>query len=278
MDKYQNTPDEQSPDFPEHDDETTPVWDSLAEWWDDKIGDGNSFQDYLIEPSQERLLELKHGERVLDIACGAGRFTRRMAAQGVTVLAFDHSEKFINRAKQRTTENTDRIEYRVINAADKKALLELGKKEFDAAVCTMAIMDMSSITPMISALPELLKTNGRFVFSVMHPAFNSGTSRFVAEEIYREGNLTSVTGIKLTEYSKAFMHKGVGIPGQSEPQHYFHRPIGMLFNTCFKYGFVLDGIEEPTMPESVDGPDVSPLNWKKIRHIPPVLVARMRLS
>ena len=73
-------PEEQSPDFPELDKETTPVWDNIAEWWDDTIGGGNAFQDYLIEPSQERLLELKPGERVLDIACGAGRFTRRMAA------------------------------------------------------------------------------------------------------------------------------------------------------------------------------------------------------
>lgn len=268
---------EQSPDFPEYDTKTTPSWNSIAEWWDDIIGDGNAFQDHLIEPSQERLLDLKPGERVLDIACGAGRFTRRMAAQGVTILAFDHSEKFIERAKQRTTENTDRIEYRVINATDKIALLELGKNKFDAVVCTMAIMDMSSITPMTSVLPDLLKPGGRFVFSVSHPAFNSGTAQLIAEEKYLDGDLRSISGVKLTEYSRAFMHKGIGIRGQSEPQYYFHRPISMLFNTCFKYGFVLDGIEEPTLPESTDGPDVSPLNWKKIRQISPVLVARMRL-
>ena len=241
----------QFPDFPEYDVKTTPVWDNIAEWWDDKIGDGNSFQDYLIEPSQERLLELRPDERVLDIACGAGRFTRRMASRGVSILAFDHSEKFIERARQRTTENADRIEYRVINATDKAAMLELGKKEFDAAVCTMGIMDMSSISPMISVLPELLKPNGRFVFSVSHPAFNSGTTQLIAEEKYLDGDLRSISGVKLTEYSKAFMHLGVGISGQSEPHHYFHRPIGMLFNTCLKFGFVLDGIEEPTIPEEL---------------------------
>ncbi|UCD08052.1 MAG: class I SAM-dependent methyltransferase [Dehalococcoidales bacterium] len=270
-------PEDQSPDFAEYDNKTTPVWDNLATWWDDMIGNGNAFQDYLIEPSQERLLDLQPGERILDIACGAGRFTRRMATQGVTILALDHSDRFIERAKERTTENIDRIDYRVINATDKTAMLELGKNEFNAAVCTMAIMDMSSITPMISALPELLKQGGRFVFSVSHPAFNSGTTQIIAEEKYLDGDLRSVSGVKLTEYSRAFMHQGIGIRGQSEPQHYFHRPISMLFNTCFKYGFVLDGIEEPTLPESADRPDVSPLNWKKIRQIPPVLVARMRL-
>jgi SAM-dependent methyltransferase len=109
---------EQSPDFPEYDGKTVPIWDNIAEWWDDKIGDGNGFQDYLIEPASERLLALKAGESVLDIACGAGRFTRRMATHGVTIIAIDHSEKFIKRAKQRTPDNDDKIEYRVVHRAD----------------------------------------------------------------------------------------------------------------------------------------------------------------
>jgi 2-polyprenyl-3-methyl-5-hydroxy-6-metoxy-1,4-benzoquinol methylase len=269
---------EQSPDFPEYDGKTVQVWNNIAEWWDDKIGDGNGFQDYLIEPASERLLELKPGERVLDIACGAGRFARRMAIHRVTIIAIDYSGKFINRAKKRITDNSDRIEYRVVDATDKAALLALGKKIFDAAVCTMAIMDMSSIEPMISALPELLKPGGRFVFSVAHPAFNSGTARLIAEEIYRDGELVNITGIKVTDYTPAFAYMGIGIKGQSEPAYYFHRPISMLFNTCFKYGFILDGIEEPILPEELDNTNVSPLNWIKARSIPPILVTRMRLK
>ena len=268
---------EQSPDFPEYDGKTVPVWDNIAEWWDDKIGDGNGFQDYLIEPASERLLGLKKGEKVLDIACGAGRFARRMATHGVIVIAIDHSEKFIRRAKKRTTEAVDRIDYRVVNAADKASLLALGRKQFDAAVCTMALMDMSSIEPMISTLPELLKPGGRFVFSVMHPAFCSGTAHLTAEEVYRDGEMVAISGIKVTIYKPAFAYRGIGIKGQSEPQYYFHRPIEMLFNTCFKHNFVLDGIEEPTLPEELDDTRVSPLNWIKLRSIPPVLVARMRL-
>jgi 2-polyprenyl-3-methyl-5-hydroxy-6-metoxy-1,4-benzoquinol methylase len=268
---------EQSPDFPEYDGKIDSAWNNIAEWWDDKIGDGNVFQDYLTEPASEKLLELKPGERILDIACGAGRFTRRMATHGVTILAIDHSEKFINRARKRTADNSDRIEYRVVDATDKSTLLALGNRSFDAAVCTMAIMDMSSIEPMISTLPELLKAGGRFVFSVTHPAFNSGTAQLIAEEIYKDSYLVTISGIKLTEYIRAFPYKGVGIKGQPEPQYYFHRPISMLFNTCFKYGFVLDGIKEPVFPEDLDNENVSPLNWIKARSIPPILVARMRL-
>ena len=272
------TAEELSPDFPEYDSQTAEVWDTLAGWWDDKIGDGNEFQDYLIEPATERLLALKPDEMVLDIACGAGRFARRMAALGAMIVAIDHSEMFVRRAQERTTEDADRITYRVLSATDPEALLSLGEKRFDAAVCTMALMDMSSIEPLISTLPKLLKTGGRFVFSVLHPAFNSGTTRLVAEEFDTGDKLVFRAGVTVTDYAEPFHHMGVGILGQPVPQHYFHRPVSLLFNICFKHGFVLDGMEEPLFPEGYQSQSASPMAYSRMQHIPPVLVARMVLK
>jgi 2-polyprenyl-3-methyl-5-hydroxy-6-metoxy-1,4-benzoquinol methylase len=267
-----------SPDFPEYDGQTAGVWDQLAEWWDDKIGNGNSFQDYLIEPASERLLALQPGEQVLDIACGAGRFTRRMAALGANITAFDHSEKFIKRAKERTTEHADKIDYRVLDASDKSALIALGENKYDAAVCTMGLMDMSSIEPLISTLPKLLKLDGRFVFSVIHPVFNSGSSRLVAEQYDKDGEIITRSGVTVTEYARPYAYMGLGIYGQPVQQHYFHRPVSLLFNTCFKHGFVLDGMEEPTLPEELKGKSRMPLSFDNMPAIPPVLVARMVLK
>jgi len=267
-----------SPDFPEYDGQTSGVWDRLAEWWDDKIGDGNNFQNYLIEPASERLLALQPGEQVLDIACGAGRFTRRMAALGAVITAIDHSEKFIKRARERTPDYTDKIEYRVLAATDTSALMALGEKRFDATVCTMALMDMSSIEPLISTLPKLLKPGGRFVFSVSHPVFNSGTSRLVAEQHDKDGEILTRYGVTVTDYARPYAHMGLGIFGQPEPQHYFHRPISLLFNTCFRYGFALDGMEEPLFPEGFQDKSRMPLSFNNMPTIPPVLVARMVLK
>ena len=71
------------------------------------------------------------------------------------------------------------------------------------------------------------------------------------------------------------MAKGIGIIGQPVPQYYFHRPISVLFNTCFSAGFVLDGLEEPVFNQPTEG--TSPFGWANYKEIPPVLVARMRL-
>lgn len=267
-----------SPDFPELKEKTRHVWDRIAEWWDDRIGDGNIFQDFLIEPTTERMLDLKPGEQVLDIACGAGRFARRMAALGAYVTAIDHSERFIQRARQRTRNNVERIDYRVLDASDPHALLALGEGRFDAAVCTMALMDMASISPLLSTLPRLLKSEGRFVFSVTHPVFNSGNARRIAEEIDRDGKIVTTFGVLVTDYAIPYVHMGISIRGQPEPQYYFHRPVSLLLNTCFKFGFTLDWIEEPTHPEINEARPETVVSWDNYHSIPPVLVARMRLK
>jgi SAM-dependent methyltransferase len=266
-----------SADFRDHAPDTAAVWDTLAEWWDDAIGGGNATQDLLVEPAQERLLELRAGQEVLDIGCGAGRFTRRMAAHGVHVVAFDHSERFIARARQRTEPAlAGRIDYSVLSADDQMALLDLGERRFHAAVCTMALMDMARITPLLSTLPRLLVENGRFVFSITHPAFNSGDARIVGERVRRGSTFVTEVSISVTAYLTPRMQRDVGVPGQPVEQHYFHRPLALLLNAAFDQGFVLDRLEEPGFPPSDEPPARRRLAWSGIDRLPQVLVARLR--
>ncbi len=150
--------------------ETREIWNQIAGFWDDHMGpDGNDFQTVLIGPVTERLLEIRPDQVVLDVGCGNGAFARRLAALGARVVATDFSDAFLERARQRTTERADRLEYRVVDATDEAQVLALGEGRFDAAVCTMAIMDMSAIDPLMAAVRRLLKPVGRFVFSLMHP-------------------------------------------------------------------------------------------------------------
>jgi SAM-dependent methyltransferase len=256
--------------------EANDIWEQNAAFWDERSGDdGLMMQRTLIAPVTEHLLALKPGERVLDIACGNGAFARRMAQQGACVVACDVAPTFIERAKARTIQNADRIVYQVIDATDETALLALGKQSFDAAVCTMAMMDMPVIEPMLSAVRQLLKPNGRFVFSVMHPCFNSsrGLKRVIEEED-REGQIVDVYAIKISGYATPETYRGLGIIGQPTPQYYFHRPLNVLFGACFRAGFMMDALAEPTF--SADAQPNRPFSWENYREIPPVLIARLR--
>src|SRR5712692_6522799 len=75
--------------------QTQEAWNQNAAFWDEKMGEGNLFQRLLVGPTSERLLDLKPGELVLEIACGNGVFARRMAQLGVRVIATDFSEQLL---------------------------------------------------------------------------------------------------------------------------------------------------------------------------------------
>ena len=264
-------------DFPEHLDEAVEIWDEIAGWWDDQIGDGNTAQDFLIEPTQERLLNLKPGEQVLDVACGAGRFTRRMAETGAKIVAFDHSRKFIERAKQRSGGYEDRIEFHVANAVEIEKMTAISGAQFDAAVCTMGLMDMAVVTPLASSLANLLKPGGRFVFSVLHPVFNSDGTRTTLEREFTADGVEERFAVWVPDYLRTRPYLGIGISGQPKPHRYFHRPISELLGIFLDCGFALTAFEEPRFPPEAYSEAKSPLSSVFWREFPLVLIVRLEL-
>ncbi len=265
-------------DLRQANEETREAWNQNAAFWDERMGEGNDFVEVLIWPATERLLELRPGERALDIACGNGLTSRRLAALGAEVVAFDFAEAMIAHALERTTEHAERIQYLVLDATDQAALLALGEGQFDAALCNMALFDMAEIEPLMRALARLLRPDGRFVFSVLHPCFNSSHLALVAEMEDREGDLVTVYSVKIYDYITPTVAHAVAMRGQPKPQLLFHRPLQVLLGAGFEAGFVLDGLEERAFPP--DHPITRDyLSWGgNFSEIPPVLVARMRLS
>jgi len=257
--------------------ETRDAWKQNAAFWDERMGEGNDFAKVLVWPATERLLGLRPGERILDVACGNGLSSRRLAAMGAEVVAFDFAEEMIAYARKRTTEHAERIDYLVLDATDQAALLALGEGRFDAAICNMALFDMVEIEPLMRALARLLCPGGRFVFSVIHPCFNSPHMAHVAEMEDREGDILTVYSVKVFSYVTPTVTHAAAMCGQPKPQLIFHRPLQVLLGACFEVGFVLDGLEEPAFPP--DHPSGrNPLSWgANFSEIPPVLVARMRL-
>jgi 2-polyprenyl-3-methyl-5-hydroxy-6-metoxy-1,4-benzoquinol methylase len=246
-------------------------WDAMAAFWDEQMEASETWQRPLIQPAVERLLALEPGERVLEIACGNGEFSRRMAELGGRVLATDFSERMLERARAHGGE----VEYRLADATDGSALLALGDPaSFDAGVCNMAIMDMVDIEPMVSALASLVRPGGRFVFSTLHPAFNSGETARVLEQFEDERGFVRAAWIKVSSYIRPRTEFGVALEGQPVVQRYFHRPMSLIFGTCFEHGFVLDGMEEPVL----ESESVRPGSPESVfTEVPGVLVARMRV-
>lgn len=258
--------------------ETQAIWNTNAAFWDERFGEGNAFHRTIIAPPTERLLGIRPGERVLDVGCGNGTFSRRLAELGAEVVACDFSAQFIALAERRTVGHpaAGRIAYRVLDATDADALATLGAARFDAAVATMVLMDMATIAPLLAALRRALRPGGRFVFSVSHPCFHSVATSQLVERKDREGEIVTSYAVKVRDYLDLAPTKGIGIVGQPVPHYYFDRPLSVLLGEAFRAGFVLDGLEEPRDP-TPPRPD-RPLGWENMPGIPPALVARLRPS
>ena len=259
---------------------TKEAWEANAEVWDDRMGnEGNDFFNILCWSPLASLLDPKPGDTILDIACGNGLTTRRLAEAGCRVTAFDFSANLIEYAKQRTASYKSRITYHVLDATDQAQLLSALQPAapFDSALSNMALFDMADVEPLFRALPKLLKPGGTFVFSITHPCFNNATSSHVVEEIDNNGEMQITYSVKVSRYMTPYSVRGLALRNQPKPQIYFERPLQYYLNLAFKNGFVLDGFEERAFPP--EAPQVTPLGWGgKFSEIPAAIVARLRLK
>jgi SAM-dependent methyltransferase len=254
---------------------THDAWEANAEVWDSRMGDeGNDFFRILQWPVIASFLDLQPGQHILDIACGNGLTSRKLAELGARVSAFDFSANLIEKAKARENPNS-LISYHVIDATNEDQLLSLGEQTFDSALSNMALFDIADIEALFQALPRLLKPNGIFVFSLTHPAFNNASSMHVMEEIDDEGEIKTVYSVKISRYMTPYHAKGLALRNQPKPQMYFERPLQYYLNLGFRNGFVLDAFEERAFPP--EAPQTFPLGWGgNFSEIPPVLIARFR--
>lgn len=261
--------------------QTRHAWNANAAYWDERMGEGNDFVNVLIRPATERLLAVTPGERVLDLACGNGLAARRLARLGADVVACDFSPEMIARARARTegaesVEHGDRIRYCVVDATREDQLLSLGTDAFDAVLCNMALFDIADVQPLARILPRLLRSGGRFVFSILHPCFNNPTAAHTAELSDSDGQFRTRYSMNVWGYMTPTTARQSAIPGQPEPQLVFHRSLQDLLGVFFAGGLVLDALEERAFPP--DHPQGRrELGWNgNFSEIPAVLVARMR--
>jgi ubiquinone/menaquinone biosynthesis C-methylase UbiE len=121
------------------------------------------------------------GVRILDAACGTGRYCRDFKAAGAKVVGCEFSQGMLEVARSK---NPD-IEFEF---ADLTKKLPYPDAQFDAVNCSQALKHIQNIQFTVSEFSRVAKPGGTVLFSVTHPNMEwkhfemSSSPRFIIGE------------------------------------------------------------------------------------------------
>ncbi len=212
-------------------------WGHVAPWYDQSVESPDSYQQGLILPNLLRLMDIKKDERLLDIACGQGMFSREFAHSGATVSGTDISSELIDIAEDKSRNLN--ANFYVAPANDQRMILDA---DFDKAACVLALQDIDDLSGTLKEAHRALKPGGLFYAVINHPAFRIpkrsawGIDDAKRIQFRREDEYMSEARIRLD------VHPGSKI--KDAETTYFHRPLQVFFKALEKAGFVVVRLEE----------------------------------
>jgi ubiquinone/menaquinone biosynthesis C-methylase UbiE len=252
--------------------ESISYWNDNASTWDEAMGEGSSFQKSLVEPKTLEFLDIQPSMKILDIACGNGQMSRRLAELGAQVVAIDGSSEMIKCAQQRS--NGNNIRYQVADVTKSEDLQFLNPSHFDAVLCNMALMDIADIKPVFQLAYRVLKDSGILVFSITHPCFDKAVGPHITEIHENEGALKSIHAIKVERYLTPQVMTARALPSLPSTHFFFHRSLGDYLNAVFESGFAMHAIAEPTFSHQLGLSEHK--GWHNLPEIPVVFIAKFK--
>ena len=227
-------------------------WDGNSAGWIAGVRGGcDKYREYVNNPAFFSMLGSIEGMRIIDIGCGEGYNTRKLAERGASVVGVDISEKLIEAASELEAKQQLGIEYHQISGDD---LSMFADKSFDAVVSTMALMDFGNLASCVAEAWRVLKDEGFFQFSVLHPCVNVSTFRWInneknKREVIEFGNYFNVEPVIPAGDIDQWWFSSM--PEEKRKQYgkfkvpRFYRTISEYVNTLIGAGFEILQMVEP---------------------------------
>ncbi len=210
-------------------------WDTVADWYHDLLKAEGTYQKEVILPNLLRVLELKAGETVLDLACGEGFFAREFSKKGVRVIGLDAAKKLIEIAKKNSPSSI-RFE---VGLAEKIPFLK--DQSVDKAVVVLALQNLENVHQVFKEASRVLKLSGRIVLVLNHPAF-----RIPKASSWGWDEKEKIQYRRIDTYLSESREKIETHPSDQGGDYTwsFHRPLQFYFKSLEKNGFAVSRLEE----------------------------------
>ena len=211
-------------------------WGKSAKWYDELLEKGEGlFQKELILPNLIRLLEIKRGQKILDLACGQGFFARAFQKAGAEVTGVDIAKELIAIARGKSV---SAIKYHVA-PADRMPFLR--PRSFDRIVSVLAIQNIEDMRGVFAECARVLRPSGSLYLVLNHPAF-----RVPQHSDWGYDNTKGVQYRRVERYLSE-LHIPIQMHPGADPREKtlsFHRPLQSYAKALASAGFAIARIEE----------------------------------
>ncbi len=238
-------------------------WNSIAREYDALITRGDFFRMHLLNPAMREVVGPVAGKEILDAGCGQGYLAYELAREGATVTGVDGAERLIEIARSRYAK-TGGLRFTTLDLTEH---LPFADASFDIVIANMVLMDLDPIERLMKCIARVLKPNGTFVFSLLHPLFETGSlHKNLREFVSRKPPHYAITRY-ITPHKIPWR-----IPGAAVRTSVYHRPLSAYVRALRNAGLAIDELREPTLPaDEIAGKSGA---LRTLAEIPMFLVAR----
>ncbi|HLJ96718.1 MAG TPA: class I SAM-dependent methyltransferase [Gemmataceae bacterium] len=222
-------------------------WDQLAEERHRQIVSGQDLSfAHVIVPTTWRLWDGADHSVMLDVGCGTGHFTARLAQVAEEVFAVEPSPASVAMARK-VCEGSPNVRFVEMPIEEAASIFDNGS--VTAAVAVMTLMTAPDLRAFVKALAALLRGRARFVATLAHPCFWPKYWGYEEEPWFPYGIETYIEAPFVISRHRSDVRTT-----------HIHRPLDQYVTVFADEGFQLDALAEP-MP-SAEIERLYPAPWR----------------
>lgn len=222
-------------------------WNKNADTWTLLARAGyDVYRDFLNTPAFMKMLPPVEGLVGLDIGCGEGENTRKLAARGAKVHAIDISHIFVRHADAYRLDDIPDINYAVANALQ----LPFADSAFDFVTGFMSFMDIPKTADLFSEVFRVLRRNGFCQFSITHPFLDTPHHKNLRGDdgltyAYEIGGYFQALDGEISEWIFSTLPSEQREKFDKFQVPRFTHTLSQWFTMLLEAGFMIERVEEP---------------------------------
>lgn len=214
-------------------------WNQLATTRDHQIEDGLDLSfTYVLAPETERLLPDRVEGTILDLGCGIGHFSKRLAVRHQHVVGVEPSERCVEIAT-RVCASSQNVE--IVRASIQAYAAEGGRAQAAAATALMVLQAAPDLPSFMRSARSLLAPKSPLVAAIPHPCFWPTYWGYADEPWFRYDRETFIEA-----------PFAISRDDSSVMTTHIHRPLAAYLSAATAAHFRVDAFVEPWPPEHIE--------------------------